>query len=216
MRIGISRVTRELGVKSHQLHKWEERGWLGTEPVLKDPDNNNQRVYSPEQIERIKFIHETIQEQRKKGVFRTDFKEMEEKLLDKFGGEVVTMEEKAIEVLPASAEAFQELLIRQAKELATLRDMVEELQNRELPASMDHTEDIQAIKKQTEGMATKEQVEELISQIREEKKTKLELEQELTLIKSKLDIAVEYIQKQEEVASAKEVEKKSIWKRLFG
>lgn len=215
MRVSISRITKELGIQSFQLHKWEERGWLGTEPILKDPDNNNQRIYSEEQVERIKFIHKVIEDQRKKGIKRTNFKEMEELLLDRFGGEVVQVEERVIEVLPASAEAFQELLIRQANELAELRDMVTNLQNRELPAPVDYSLDIQTIKERTEGIMTKDQAEKLIDEIKVEKGAKLELEQELNLIKSKLDIAVNYIQKQEEVAATKE-EKKSIWKRLFG
>ena len=89
MRIAIGRVTKELSIKSHMLHKWEERGWLGFEPVLKDPDNNHQRVYSEEQLERIKYIQSVIDDQRERGIKRTDIDELEEKLLEQFGGEIV-------------------------------------------------------------------------------------------------------------------------------
>ena len=79
MRIPISKITRELDIKSFQLHKWEERGWLGTEPVLKDPDNNGQRIYSEQQVERIEFIDEVIKDQENEGFI--------ERIL-KYGGKI--------------------------------------------------------------------------------------------------------------------------------
>lgn len=90
MRVPINKITKELEIKSFQLHKWEERGWLGTEPVLKDPDNNGQRIYSKQQVEHIEFINEIIKDQKKRGIHRTDPKEMEKLLLEKFGGEVTS------------------------------------------------------------------------------------------------------------------------------
>ena len=213
MRTGISWVSKDLGLKTFTLHKWEERGWLGTEPVLKDPNNNNQRVYSEEQMERIRFIKKAIEEQRKKGIKRTDFGEMEKLLLEEFGGEVTTIEEGTLEILPATVEAFQQLLINQNKEMAQLRDMVAQMQLRELPTPVDHTSEIEAIKKQTEGIMTKDQAETLISRLAEEEKSKKEIENELKLLKSKLDIAVEYIQKQE---TTEKTEKRGFFKRIFG
>lgn len=127
MRVPISKITRELDIKSFQLHKWEERGWLGTEPVLKDPDNNGQRIYSKQQVERIEFIDEFIKAQRKRGIHRTDPKEMEISLLEKFGGEFTRIENKELIVLPTTLESFQELLIQQNKEMNIMREMIEEL-----------------------------------------------------------------------------------------
>lgn len=127
MRVPINKITRELDIKSFQLHKWEERGWLGTEPVLKDLDNNGQRIYSKQQVERIEFIDEVIKNQRERGIHRTDPKEMEKFLLERFGGEVTRMESEELVVLPATIESFQGLLIQQNKEMNALREMVEEL-----------------------------------------------------------------------------------------
>ncbi len=77
MRVPFSKITRELDLKSFQLHKREERGWFGTEPILKDSENNGQHIYSKQQVERIEFIDEVIKNQRKREIHRTDPKEME-------------------------------------------------------------------------------------------------------------------------------------------
>ena len=132
MRIPINKITKELGIKSFQLHKWEERGWLGTEPVLKDPDNNGQRIYSKQQVEHIEFINEIIKDQKKRGTHRTDPKEMEKLLLEKFGGEVTRMESEELVVLPTTIDFFQGLLIQQNKDMNALREMVEELRKEQL------------------------------------------------------------------------------------
>lgn len=132
VRIPISKITRELDIKSFQLHKWEERGWLGTEPVLKDLDNNGQRIYSEQQVERIEFIDEVIKDRRERGIHRTDLKEMEKLLLDKFGGEVTRIESKELIVHPTTLESFQELLIQQNKEMNAMRELVEELVKEQL------------------------------------------------------------------------------------
>ena len=127
MQVPISKVTRELELKSFQLHKWEERGWLGTELVFKDPNNNGQRMYSKQQVERIEFIDEVIKDQRKREIHRTDPKEMEQLLFEKFGGEVTRIESKELIVLPTTLESFQELLIQQNKEMNAMRETVDEL-----------------------------------------------------------------------------------------
>ena len=132
MRVPINKLTKELEIKSFQLHKWEERGWLGTEPVLKDPDNNGQRIYSKQQVEHIEFINEIIKDQKKRGIHRTDPKEMEKLLLEKFGGEVTRMESDELVVLPTTIEFFQGLLIQQNKDMNALREMVEELRKEQL------------------------------------------------------------------------------------
>jgi len=132
LRVPINKLTKELEIKSFQLHKWEERGWLGTEPVLKDPDNNGQRIYSKQQVEHIEFINEIIKDQKKRGIHRTDPKEMEKLLLEKFGGEVTRMESDELVVLPTTIEFFQGLLIQQNKDMNALREMVEELRKEQL------------------------------------------------------------------------------------
>lgn len=181
MRIGIGKVVKELGVKPHQLHTWEERGWLGYEPVLKDPDANNQRVYSEDQLERIRFIHGLIEDQRQRGIKRTDLAEVEEKLLDEFGGEITPIQEEAT-LLPTTVDEFHHLLMQNNKMLG---DMAEQLKKRD---------------------------EEMFEMMAQHEKEKAELQNEMKLFKEKLDIAVDYIQKQE----AKEAEKKGLWQRLFG
>ncbi len=133
MRVPISKVTRELEIKSFQLHKWEERGWLGTELVFKDPDNNGQRTYSKQQVERIEFIDEVIKDQRKRDIHRTNPKEMEKLLLEKFGGEVTRIENKDSSiVLPTILESFQVLLVQQNQEMNAMREMVDELVKEQL------------------------------------------------------------------------------------
>lgn len=179
MRIGIGKVVKELGVKPHMLHKWEERGWLGYEPVLKDPDNNNQRVYTEEQLERIRFIQGLIEDQRERGIKRTDFDEVENELLERFGGEIVPQKEET-SLLPSTVEEFHHLLLQNNKMLA---DMMEQSKKRE---------------------------EEMATLVAEQKKEKAKLENELKLFKDKLDLAVDYIQKQEQQ------ETKGFWKKLFG
>lgn len=46
MRIPISRLAKELNLEAYQLREWEKRGWLGE--VVKDPQQNQQRVYTDE------------------------------------------------------------------------------------------------------------------------------------------------------------------------
>lgn len=120
--IPISKITKELDIKPHQLREWEKRGWLGTEKVIKDPDNNGQRIYNEEQIERIRFINEEIIQQKKKGITRTDIAEMDAKLLDKFGGEVTPIEKKEIMIHTTSVEDMTKLIIDLSKKVSDLEE----------------------------------------------------------------------------------------------
>lgn len=181
MRVGIGRVVKELGVKPHALHTWENRGWLGYEPVLKDPENNNQRVYSEAQLERIRFIHALIEDQRGRGIKRTDIAEVEQALLEKYGGEITKIPEEAT-LLPSTVDEFHHLLLQNNKMLA---DMADQLKKRD---------------------------EQMVEMMAQHEKEKAELQNEMKLFKEKLDVAVDYIQKQE----AKEQEKKGLWRKLFG
>ena len=132
----IGKITKELAIEAHQLREWEKRDWLGD--VLKDPDNNNQRVYNDHQIKRIHLIHETIQKQREKGFKRTDFTEVEEKLFEKFGGEVPKREsEKIIEMNGLQQKMIMEMQLQ-----------IENLQNKELPAPVDHSQHFEEMKNQ--------------------------------------------------------------------
>lgn len=145
MLIPIGKITKELGIEAHQLHMWEKRDWLGD--VLKDPDSNNQRVYTEEQVKRIHLIHETIQKQREKGIKRTDFEEVEEKLLENFGGEVTKRETEVI-VHPNSMEQMIEMIGLQQKMMLEMQQQIEKLQNKELPAPVDHSEVLSEVKNQ--------------------------------------------------------------------
>ena len=146
--LSIGRVTKDLGLKPYQLHKWEERGWLGSDPVLKDPDNNNQRIYTEEQVERIRFIQKVIQEEQDKGIKRMDNSYMQQRLLDEFGGEI-TKKEDELMVFPSSFEAFQNLMVQQNKEILALSEMVKELQTRALPAEpKDYTSALEEVQVQ--------------------------------------------------------------------
>lgn len=160
MLIPISKITKELGIEAHQLREWEKREWLGD--VLKDPDSNNQRVYNKQQIERIHLIHETIKQQREKGIKRTDFDEVEEKLLEKFGGEVTKRETEMI-IHPNSMEQMLEMIALQQKMILEMQQQIENLQNKELPAPVDHSEHFEEVKNQLKF--SKEREEKLIGLI---------------------------------------------------
>ena len=127
MRVSISKITKELDIKPFQLHKWEERGWLGNDPILRNPDENGQRIYNEQQVERIEFIDETIKRQREQKIHRTDPKEMDKLLLEKFGGEVTRMESEELVVFPKTIESFQGLLVQQSQEMNAMRETIEQL-----------------------------------------------------------------------------------------
>jgi len=213
MLIPIGKITKQLGIKSFQIHKWEQRGWLGFEPVLKDPDNNGQRIYSEEQVNRINFIHEEIETQRKEGIKRTDFGVMEKKLLEKFGGEIKEIESKELMVLPASAEEFQKMMVQQQKEIHDLKQMISKLIAKELPSPVDHSQDIMEIKKELQHSRKREekikQLEVELEQERKEKENLLNKEKELLLLKKQIEEKAV-----EEKVNAEE--KKPFFKRWFG
>lgn len=203
MRIPISTVCKNLDVQTFQLHQWEKRGWLGSDPVLKDPENNNQRIYSEQQVERIEFIYQEIQNQKAKGIKRTDFTEMEAKLLEKFGGEVKSLEKHEISVLPASLEAFQQIMIQQNKEIAALRETVNELKQRELPELKDHSADLEKVKKELEESKEREEkllvaVEKLQSSVTERTDDKEERERMATEVVEKMFAEMEKKRLEEE------------------
>ena len=192
MRIGIGKIAKELNVKHHVLHTWENRGWLGYEAVLKDIDNNNQRVYSEEQLERIRFIHGLIEDQRKRGIKRTDIAEVEQALLEKFGGEITKIQEETT-LLPSTVDEFHHLLMQNNKMLG---DMAEQLK-----------------KSEDERLAMIAEYEkEKLAMMAQHQKEMADMQREMQMFKEKLDVAVDYIQKEE----AKEQEKKGFWKRILG
>lgn len=137
MRIPISRLVKELNLEAHQLREWEKRDWLGE--VVKDPRQNHQRVYSEEQVERIQLIAETIQAQRARGIKRTDFEEVEAKLLDRFGGEVKRIDTDLV-VAPQSLNQIVELLMGQNQKISELQQLMQQQPKQQLPDPVDHTE----------------------------------------------------------------------------
>ena len=137
MRIPISRLVKELPLEAHQLREWEKRGWLGE--VVKDPRQNQQRVYTEEQVERIQLIADTIQAQREKGIKRTDLAEVEAKLLERFGGEVKRIDTDLV-VAPQSLNQIVELLMGQNQKINELQQFMHQQPKQQLPDPVDHTE----------------------------------------------------------------------------
>src|SRR5699024_221377 len=188
--VGISRISRELNIETYLLREWEKREWLAA--VLKDHEQNNQCVYDDKQVERIKFIWSIIQEQRKKGFKRTDIQEVEEKLLDKFGGMVKPIESN-ITVHPGSIDQIIELIQTQNKKIIQLESIVSKQDN--LP---DYSEKLQEIREELEA-----------SKKREKKQ-----EQTIDDMNKKLQKAVNFIMDMEEKQENKS-KKKSLWNKLF-
>lgn len=173
MLIPIGKISKELGIETYQLREWEKREWLGD--VLKDPDSNNQRVYTEEQIERIYLINETIKNQREKGIKRTDFQEVEEKLLDKFGGEVTKRETQMI-IHPNSMDQIVELIQLQNKKIMELTEKLENQAKFSLPEPIDHSKDLEELKNQLKFSEQREEkliglIEKLQIDVEELKKT---------------------------------------------
>ena len=116
--ISISKISKELNIQPYQLRDWEKRGWLGADPILKDPENNNQRIYNEHQVERIHFIQKELQRQRQEGIKRTDVSEMNSKLLDQFGGEVLKIDKNELTVHSSSVEEMAKLIIDLSKKVS--------------------------------------------------------------------------------------------------
>lgn len=141
----ISKITKELEIETHQLREWEKRDWLGN--VLKDPNSNNQRVYNEQQVEKIRLIYETIKAQREKGFKRTNFTEVEDKLLETFGGEI-TKRQTEMMIHPGSMEQMIEMIALQQQLIMEMQEKVESLQNKELPVPFDYREQFEDMKNQ--------------------------------------------------------------------
>lgn len=154
MRIPISRLVKELNLEAHQLREWEKRDWLGE--VVKDPRQNHQRVYTEEQVERIQLIAETIQAQRTKGIKRTDFEEVEAKLLDRFGGEVKRIDTDLV-VAPQSLNQIVELLMGQNQKISELQQLIQQQQKNQLPDPVDHTEVLADMKNELKNSQEREE-----------------------------------------------------------
>jgi len=190
--IGIGKLSKELNIDTHLLREWEKRDWLGD--VLKDPEQNNQRVYSDEQVERIKFIWDIIQEQRKKGFKRTDIKEVEAKLLEHFGGMVQPVETN-IAIRPGSMEQMIELIQMQNKKIDHLESIVTQ-QDKLLPGNLEKLKEVQ------EELEASKQREENQQEMMNEMNEKLQ---------QAIDTMNEMEKQQKEVQ-----EKKSFWSKIFG
>lgn len=154
MRIPISRLVKELNLEAHQLREWEKRDWLGE--VVKDPRQNHQRVYTQEQVERIQLIAETIQAQRAKGIKRTDFEEVEAKLLERFGGEVKRIDTDLV-VAPQSLNQIVELLVGQNQKISELQQLMQQQPKQQLPDPVDHTEVLTDLKNELKKSQEREE-----------------------------------------------------------
>lgn len=162
MRIPISRLVKELSLEAHQLREWEKRGWLGE--VVKDPRQNQQRVYTEEQVERIQLIADTIQAQREKGIKRTDLAEVEAKLLEWFGGEVKRIDTDLV-VAPQSLNQIVELLMGQNQKINELQQLMHQQPKQQLPDPVDHTEVLADMK--NELKKSQEREEQLLAMIQQ-------------------------------------------------
>lgn len=172
MRIPISRLVKEMNLEAHQLREWEKRYWLGE--VVKDPKQNQQRVYTEEQVERIQLIAETIQAQRAKGIKRTNFEEVEAKLLEQFGGEVKLIDTDLV-VAPQSFNQIFDLLMNQNQKINKLQQLMQQQPERQLPDPVDHTETLRDMKNELKKSQEREEqllaiVQQLQSDLNELKK----------------------------------------------
>src|SRR5699024_8615154 len=157
-------------------------------------EQNNQRVYNEEQVERIKFIWDIIQEQRKKGFKRTDIKEVEAKLLEHFGGMVQPVETN-IAVRPGSMEQMIELIQMQNKKIDHLESIVTQ-QEKMLPGNLERLKEVQE-----ELEASKKREE-------DQREAMYEMNEKL---QQAVDTMEEIKEQQKEVQ-----EKKSFWSKVFG
>ena len=107
--------------------------------------NLNQRVYNEEQVKRIQLIRETIKSQREKGFKRTDLTDVENKLLETFGGEVTKRETEMV-IHPNSIEQMSDLFALQQTMLMEMKEKIERLESKELPAPADYTEQFEDMK----------------------------------------------------------------------
>lgn len=153
MRIPISRLVKELNIEAHQLREWEKRDWLGE--IVKDPRQNHQRVYTEEQVERIQLIADTIQAQRAKGIKRTDFEEVEAKLLERFGGEVKRIDTDLV-VAPQSLNQIVELLMGQNQKISELQQLMQQPKN-QLSDPVDYTDVLADLKNELEKSQEREE-----------------------------------------------------------
>lgn len=85
--MSIGEAAKTFKVSENMLREWEKKGYLGDVEQI-----DGKRMYSEDQLERISVIYEEIQKQRKKGFKRTDYRKIDDVVLDKFGGEIVVRE----------------------------------------------------------------------------------------------------------------------------
>jgi len=151
-------------------------------------------------VERILFIQSVVEEQKKNGSKRTDFKNVEQKLFEKFGGMV---EVKPTSV-PATPEAFTNLLVRLEKQdkqidqlqrsLVQLTQMISRIEDKELPLPIDHSDELTTIKEIAASAMTKEQGNAVIDEVKVTREENEYLRKEIEIMREKVDLAVEYMQ----------------------
>ncbi|MGY3316894.1 DNA-binding transcriptional MerR regulator [Peribacillus simplex] len=195
----INDIVREYNIEHHILRNWEDKGYLG----VVDRDFQHGRMYDPEQVERILFIQSVVEEQKKRGLKRTDFKNVEHKLFEKFGG----MVEVKPTSIPATPEAFTNLLVRLEKQdkqieqlqrsLVQLAQMTARIEDKELPLPIDHSKELATIKEIAAAAMTKEQGNAVIDELKATREENEHLRKELEIMKGKADLAVEYIQNEQ-------------------
>lgn len=192
----INDIVREYNIEHHILRNWEDKGYLG----VVDRDFQHGRMYDHEQVERILFIQSVVEEQKKHGTKRTDFKNVEQKLFEKFGGMV---EVKPTSV-PATPEAFTNLLVRLEKQdkqidqlqrsLVQLTQMISRIEDKELPLPIDHSDELTTIKEIAASAMTKEQGNAVIDEVKVTRDENEYLRKEIEIMRERVDLAVEFMQ----------------------
>jgi DNA-binding transcriptional MerR regulator len=228
----IGDVTKEFGIESHTLRNWEDRGLIGDV----EQDFVHGRMYNEEQIERIRTIQEVINAQREKGMKRTDYREVEDVLLDRFGGLVVERQEN----IPATPETFINLLKKLEKQ-EQANEQLKELLMTMAKSQVEgndriHQALVENTAKQEEEMKEIREVREMIGELnkglpeapaisKEQADTVIKenqsLKQEVQLMKKVLDEVLLQIEEDREKqasleAAPVEEPKKGFFARIFG
>ncbi|MCW1928645.1 MerR family transcriptional regulator [Bhargavaea beijingensis] len=228
----IGDVTKEFNIESHTLRNWEDRGLIGDV----EQDFVHGRMYNEEQIERIRTIQEVINAQRERGMKRTDYREVEDVLLDRFGGLVVERQEnipatpetfinllKKLEKQEQANEQLKELLMTMAKSQVEGNDRIHQALAENTAKQEEEIKEIREVREMVselnknlpeEPAISKEQADAVI-------KENQSLKQEVQLMKKVLDEVLIQIEedreKQESLqAASAEEPKKGFFAKLFG
>jgi len=150
----ISEVVKDLDVPAHMLRDWEDRGYFGE--VLQI---GGKRVYSDDQIERIKFVLEKVTDQREEDVLRTDYSEIDSAFLDRFGGIVTSVPQTPTEMVSGFMDQLGKRDTDIQNALESIKDLMQEMLEKpqlELPVPIDYSLTLEEVKKELESSQKRE------------------------------------------------------------